>query len=141
MKFYNLLRILALLFFVFSCTNEETIESQDNSPVIQDKYFTAVVLTTADANCKLPVVNFIGDTSGIHSIFYDQDTSKVEYDFSRSAFGPFIVIDFPDSLKIKDQKIKIKFRKPYKDKNEIPFCLTFGPNYLAIVMLSEYKTD
>ncbi|MFH1050307.1 MAG: hypothetical protein V1779_05170 [bacterium] len=144
MKFYYLIIALSLL-LIASCNQEETTKSEGNNPTIQEKYFTAVVINTADGNCKLPVVNFIGDTSGIHSIFYDKDTNKVDYEYSlsRIAFGVFIVKDFPDSLKIKDQIIKITFRKPYKniDSNEIPFCKTIGPFYPVIIPLSCQKVS
>ena len=90
------------------------------------------------------IYKFIGDTSGLSSFFFDSDTNLVntdEYNFNKFVKGPLMVKNFPDSLKIKDQIIKIKFRKPFKNANEIPACITFWIDYQLIVMLSGYISD
>jgi hypothetical protein len=133
-----LISILAIIAIsVFYCSNDSSTNIIKPSPL--DKIFFAIVNDTSNIDCHIPLIKFVGDTTGIYMIFQDTTYNKQNYN-ENSKFGlEFLALNFPDSLNNMGQMIKIKFRKP--TNGEIPNCTDLGPSYLSVFMLSVKKID
>ena len=130
---------LIYLVLIFGCTNDQSVSTKNNPSEFND-FYTAEVISIDNIDCHLTEIVFIGDTTGISELLDDDSFS-----YSKSAFEKnpksyhFLVTNLDDSLNIKDNQIKIKFRVPLQ--SEYVSCTHLGPTYPMITILSASKLE
>lgn len=130
MKTITFYFVFVLNLLLLSCSDDNSANSNNNN-LPEGKFFDAQVIYLEDMKCNLPVINIFGDTTGIDDIF----KGKIKF----SPLNLLVALRLPDTLKIKDIKIKIQLRPP--QNNELVACKSFGESWPQVVIESAYRID
>jgi hypothetical protein len=116
-QFFGLL-IIALL--LYSCHKEKN----STDPVFP---FSAEVLGP-NPDCGIYAIKITEGNEKVNSIIESTSLDSV-----------YIANNLPEELKLRGLKIKLNFRKPTNNNNELGVCTAMGPNYPWIFVTTAAK--